>query len=209
MNTQQRFEDRLLGELRAMVAANAEPERRPRGTRRRLALAGGVAVLLAVAAGAGVLLLSGGAQPAYAVTPNGDGTVTVTINSLRDASGLEQKLREAGVPAVVTYLPSGKACRQPWFTPAGHAGLGEMRSSSGGRPGGPTTFTVGSNLPAGDTIVITTQTGSNPAGSGPDAVGIGIAVASGDVRPCQVVDAPPGHPFGPLDVGEATHRSGG
>jgi DNA-directed RNA polymerase specialized sigma24 family protein len=38
--------------------------------------------------------------------------VTVGISSLRDTAGLERKLREAGIHAVVQYVPPGKACKQ-------------------------------------------------------------------------------------------------
>ncbi len=79
MNTEQRkrgnFEERLLDELRSLVVARPDsgterPLRRPRAllaspSRRRLALVGGVAALLAVAAGAGVpFLVKGGVEHA-------------------------------------------------------------------------------------------------------------------------------------------------
>jgi hypothetical protein len=72
---------------------------------------------------AAVQLVGGGAEPAYA---NDDGTVTVEISSLNDAAWLERKLREAGISAVVQYLPPGKACKQPWptATPAAHPAKG-------------------------------------------------------------------------------------
>src|SRR5262249_42835130 len=128
--TNQRFEDRLLDRLQPLAAAQPRPRRR---THRRLALAAGAAVAIAIAAGGSGPLLSNGAQPAYAVTPNDDGTVTVQINSLTEAAGLQQKLRDAGVQAVVVYLPFGKGCKEPWFTPAGPAaGRGESRTSVGG-----------------------------------------------------------------------------
>jgi hypothetical protein len=116
-----RFEERLLAELRRVVEegaipAGAEPlaAQRPElpWRRRRLVLAGGLAAAAAVASVAG-LALNGGDNAAWAVTSNGDGTVTVKINSLRDADGLERKLTAAGVPALVQYLPAGKACGVP------------------------------------------------------------------------------------------------
>src|SRR5262249_57944712 len=116
------------------------------------------AALVALVAAAGVPYLSDGAAPAYAVTQNGDGTVTVQITSLRDAAGLQQKLGEAGIRAVVQYLPPGKACREPWFTPAGPpshpAGVTTTSTAAGD---GQTTFTISNDLPAGDTLVITTS----------------------------------------------------
>ena len=210
------FEERLLHELRSLVVAQhaTGPERRPRTwfatrPRRRLALAGSIAALLAVAAGAGVPLLSGGAAPAYAVSANDDGTVTVEINSLEDASGLEAKLREAGIPAVVQYLPPGKACKQPWFTPASISDRTAIKGGVERTSNGRTRFTISRNLPADTTLVIMTQVGAR---ADAEAASIGVAFAEGDVPPCEVVDAPAGsEPFGrpPGGAGQLhTERNG-
>jgi len=183
------FEDRLLVELRNMV--EREPvERGRRLPRRRFALAGGLAAVAAAAAIAGVLVLSAGTQAAYAVTKNADGTVTVEIDSITDAAGLQAKLQAAGVNAVVEYLPEGKMCAQPWFTPAGAAAHGMRQSGVERTNDGTTRFTISGDQPAGATLVVTTQTGPG----GEQALGIGWA--QGTVPPCQVVDAPAGS--GPL-----------
>ncbi len=186
------FEERLLVELRKTMTAGPveRGQRRPVWGGPRVVLAGGVAAVLAAAAVAGVFLFSAGTQAAYAVTRNADGSVTVEIDSLTDASGLQAKLQAAGVNAVVEYLPAGKMCRQPWFTPAGHP-AGETQQSSVGPSGeGATRFTISGNRPVGATLVVTTQTGPG----GERALGIGWA--QGDVPPGQVVDAPAGS--GPL-----------
>jgi hypothetical protein len=95
------------------------------------------------------------------------------------------------VNAVVEYLPAGKMCKQPWFTPAGRVTGGEMQQSSVGRTSdGTTRFTISGDRPAGATLVITTQTGPD------NARALGIAWAQGDVPACDVVDAPAGS--GPL-----------
>jgi hypothetical protein len=187
------FEERLLVELRSVVAAEPVDRGRRGLSRRRLALAGGLAAVLAAAAIGSVFFLSTGTPAAYAVTTNADGSVTVEIDSLTDAAGLQAKLQAAGVSAVVEYLPLGKMCKQPWFTPAGPAADGETQQSSvGGARGGngPTTFTISRDRPAGTTLVVTTQTGPG------NEQALGIGWAKGDVPPCQVVDAPPGS--GPL-----------
>lgn len=195
------FEERLLVELKTMVAAEPAErgQRRAVRPRRRLALAGGLAaVVVAAAVTAGAFFLSTGMQAAYAVTKHADGSVTVEIDSLTDAAGLQAKLEAAGVNAVVEYLPAGKMCRQPWFTPAGHV-AGEMQQSSVGSTGdGSTRFTISGDRPAGTTLVITTQTGPGREQA------LGMAYAKGDVPPCDVVDAPPGSgPLGgpPIDQG--------
>jgi hypothetical protein len=190
------FEERLLQELRSVVAASPahRGQRRTLWRGRRLVLAGGLTAVLAAATAAGVLFLSAGTQAAYAVTKNADGTVTVEIDSLTDAAGLQAKLQALGVNAVVQYLPAGKECKRPWFTPepplgAGAAG-GMQKSVVGRTSDGATRFTISGTHPAGTTLVVTTQTGPN----GERALGIGWA--KGDVPPCQVVDAPAGS--GPL-----------
>lgn len=173
------FEERLLVELRNHVPVG-------RGRRLpRLALAGGFAAALAAAAIVGVFVLTTGTQAAYAVTKNADGSVTVQIDSFTDAAGLEAKLHAAGVPAVVNYLPIGKTCKQPWFTPAAPAEGGMSSTSSVGQNGdGATTFTITSDQLGKNTLVITTQTGPG------NAQALSMGFAQGDVPPCQVVDAP-------------------
>lgn len=196
-HTEQRFEERLLAELRRSIVAapSASADRRragrpfaAAGMRRRLALVGGTSAVLAVVAAAGVPFLVDGGTPAYAVSTNDDGTVTVEINALSDAAGLERKLREAGVPARVEYLPSGKACAEPWFTPAApRSGEGPSMSGVEVADGGRTRFTIDpGTLGPDETVVIQTQVG----GAGQSSVG--VAFAQGEVGPCELVDAPAG-----------------
>jgi hypothetical protein len=141
------FEQRLLRELRQVIAEGPrlppEPERpaaarKPFGRRLPLALAGGAAGAIAIAL-AGALLLGGG-QPskAWAVDRNPNGTVTVRIDSLSDAAGLQRKLNEAGVPALVQYLPRGKTCAGGELQPP-HPPPGAVAQSSGGAGSGPVT----------------------------------------------------------------------
>jgi hypothetical protein len=127
MTTPDSFEDRLLVELRHVVAATPAPgpggatapaatPRRPLVLRpARLALGGaGLATAAAVVAFA----LPGGGAAAYAVTPQGDGAIKVTINALSDAAGLEAKLRAAGIDADVDYSAAPPAC-PPGAAPPG------------------------------------------------------------------------------------------
>jgi hypothetical protein len=150
------FEQRLLVRLKAVVAERGaaakesaetqvtSPSWRRRGP--RLAL-GAVAVLTAAAA---VLVFnSGGDNPprAFAVEPREGGGVTIKVYSLKDASGLEEALEEAGIKAQVTWLPAGMACREPHYTPSivhlpGGGSLGGM--TMGGPGVGGMTFGVGS-----------------------------------------------------------------
>jgi hypothetical protein len=111
MTASTRFEDRLLEQLRGVVAARPVPDvvTRRRPGRTRLALAGaGVAAATAVVA---IVATGGDVTPAYAVESGPGGSVTVEIRSLSDAAGLQRSLRDAGVPAVVDYAPAG--CADP------------------------------------------------------------------------------------------------
>ena len=184
------FEERLLVELRELLPAGPAPGGRRRFAGNRIALAGGLATAVVAAAAAGVFFLTTGAQAAYAVTKNADGSVTVEVDSLTDAAGLQSALQTAGVNAVVEYLPEGNTCQRPWFTPAGEHGAMSSSSGTGPSTDGKTRFTISGDIPTDETLVVTTQTG--PGGE----EALGIAWAKGAVPPCQVVDAPAGG--GPL-----------
>jgi hypothetical protein len=140
------FEQRLLDELKAVVAergakqATATEGATPTPAWRRaprLAL-GAVAVLTAAAAV--FVFSSGGDNPprAFAVEPQEGGGVTIKVYSLEDASGLERALEEAGIRSQVTWLPAGKVCREPHYTPSivHLPGGGSFGGMSMGGPGG-------------------------------------------------------------------------
>lgn len=182
------FEDRLLCELRDIVAAQqaTDPLAHRSGPRmrsvatRRIVLA--PVALAALAAGMIVALGHDGSTAAYAVESHGDGTVTVEIRSLRDAAGLQSRLRGVGVPAMVDYVPDGKACREPRFDPASG---GVHTVTSGIAADGSERFTISRNaLRPGQTLVLTTTV--TPVRSG-----MNIATAQGPVAPCRLIDAPP------------------
>jgi hypothetical protein len=195
------FEDRLLGQLRAVVAergAAAAAEESTTGEipawRRgpRLALAG--AAVLAVAAAALVVSAGGDDTPAaYAVEAQPDGQVSVEIRSLQDAKGLEEALRDAGVPASVDYLGTGMACREPRFQPVtapAPSDGGKVTSSMSQSNDGATVFTLSHNaVGPGQTLVLTASPG--PGGNG-DAVQ--MQVAEGQVGQCVPVEAAAGTP---------------
>ena len=157
MNQEQKpqpdFEQRLLARLKAVVAergeaaaaaeaANAQaatPSWRRRGP--RLALGAGIAL----AAIAVALIVSAGSDhtsKAFAVEPQQGGGVKIKIYSLEDASGLEQALKEAGIRAQVTWLPTGKVCREPHYKPT-MVHLPGGGSFGGMTMGGPGGITIG------------------------------------------------------------------
>jgi hypothetical protein len=202
------FEERLLHELRRVVieesrSASAPAPRAPIARRRslwrrRLGLTGGVAAVVAFGLAAGLPLGGGnGGSAAYAVTQNADGTVTVQINALRDADGLQRRLREAGVPALVQYLPPGKACE----------GMRVGRGARDPAPGlvdsivhtnedGSVRFTIDKREHRGQTLVVRSQdfapgqpVPGRTEGAPQAASSVGVSFENGAARPCEVVDA--------------------
>ncbi len=152
------FEERLLAELKAVVADRAAAAARTEAEDRtaakpawrrlgpRLALGAGIA-LAAVAAA--LVVSAGGDNPskAFAVVPREAGGVTIEIYSLEEAAGLEQALADAGIPSQVSWLPAGTVCREPHYT---HS---EVKTALGGKIGG-----VGGSGPEAWTIgVMTTE----------------------------------------------------
>ncbi|AOS61667.1 hypothetical protein [Actinoalloteichus hymeniacidonis] len=112
-----RFEDRLLVELKEVIAENSsqlqptpQPARRSRGP--RLVAAAGLTALGTTGV---VALMLGTSTAAFSVEKQNDGLVRIEISDLRDAEELEDALAEAGIPALVDYLPEGQFCRQPRF----------------------------------------------------------------------------------------------
>jgi hypothetical protein len=115
-----RFEDRLLAELKRVVAARAmdaapgaraprhQPVRRA-AVRRKLAIAGPFA-LVGAAVPVAYALTPGAGTPAYAVSTNRDGTVTVAANYLGDPAEANHELRRAGVRAIVLPAVPAASC---------------------------------------------------------------------------------------------------
>lgn len=104
MTVTKHFEERLLAQLRHVVAENPAPSTAARQHRQRnrvaLAAAGcGIALAaVAVVAGSG-----GGTTSAYAVKPQPGGAVEVSISRVGDAAGLQRSLEESGIPALVYF----------------------------------------------------------------------------------------------------------
>jgi hypothetical protein len=201
--THTQFEDRLLAELRQVVAARTASEA-VAGSRRRRAprlLLGGAAT--AVVTGTLLFVAAGGDRvpPAFAIERQPDGNVTVKINRLSDADGLQRQLRAAGIAAVVNYTPLGKACREPRgrraAPPQSPTGASVSGSSATGHA---SSFTITRNMVGvGQTLVIMTSGGDG-------ASSVGMEVVQGPVSPCKLVNAP-APPF-PAREGFSTARTG-
>ena len=196
------FEERLLGELKTIVAQRSA-DRPARGSAparafwRRSRL---VSVTGALAIGAAVVvpLLGGGdsGSAAYAITSNDDGTVTVTIYEFSDADGLEQQLAEYGVPADVTYTPIGEHCQADRYelAPTQHQvnvdhgtatrvplNVNDVELSFTLRP---------ADFQPDETLVIVNSLSADQIGSEPGAAQLrqeaNVATAIGPVEPCEL-----------------------
>ena len=141
------FEDKLLGELKTVVANRAAEQEaaaaaevpQPRPSRvPRLAL-GGAAALATAAAVFAVSSGGDGTSKAFAVEQQDGGGVTIEVYSAEDASGLEAALAEAGIRSQVDWLPAGMTCREPRFKSS------SAPSALGGELGG---MTVAGPAPA-------------------------------------------------------------
>jgi F0F1-type ATP synthase membrane subunit c/vacuolar-type H+-ATPase subunit K len=112
-----KFTDRLWQELMREHRAQLEAIDRPAAERRRRALPRLVAGTTVGLAGLGtaIALAIGAASstPAFAVTKNPDGTVSVTINKLAGVAGANEKLAQIGVRAVAVPVEAGCAGAAP------------------------------------------------------------------------------------------------
>ncbi len=111
----------------------------PTWRRRGPRLALGAATAVAAIAIALIVSAGGDNTPAaFAVEPQEGGGVTIKVYSLEDASGLERALKEAGIRSQVTWMPAGKVCREPHYTPSivHFPGGGAFGGMTTGGPGG-------------------------------------------------------------------------
>ena len=176
-----KFADQLFDDLireHGSTLTNARPPA-PRGhiaTRRALLAVGGGGV--AVAAAAGVLVATvgtnpaahdgqaaAGKNPAYAVTNNPNGTVTLAVYQKDGIAGANAKLHELG-DSQVYVVPVGAGCPSMSSLPAPVAPLNgkHLRVQSGVTIGGTAGRSVTVNakgIPAGDILVVAVQTTSN------------------------------------------------
>ena len=119
------FESALLSRLREHV--EEQPAEQPRSSRRRLL----VGAIVTSAAAVMVVVVPGlGSTTAYSVQEGNSGTITVEVERLEDAGGLEAALAEHGVHADITYLPDRQECAPGRYTPVGRS-LSGMQVSMG------------------------------------------------------------------------------
>lgn len=189
------FEDRLIGELMnehgPALAVLERPESRRRSSRPLWMTGGALTVALGVAAV--VTLTGGGGSPAYAVTQNPNGTVTLTLNEMSGIDGVNAKLRQLGLPVVV--VPLRQDC-PPVTEPVGPA-LGKMTVALNDR-----TFTFSTDVvPAGDMLVVGAGQASENGAPGEAApaptIVFSVALARKDKVPACLPGAPDAGPLRP------------
>ena len=191
MNTQlDSFETALLTRLREHV--DQQPASRARVSRPRLLL--GAAATVAAAAAIIVVVPGLGTTTAYSVQQGNSGTITVEVNRLEDAEGLEAELAKVGVKADITYLPNKQECAPGRYTPVDRA-LSGMRVSMGADllrvtlpPG---------TVRDGETFVMAVSGEATPPSTEPSQDGItdmggfsgwtDFNVTAGLVQPCRAV----------------------
>jgi hypothetical protein len=168
-----RFADQLFDDLMheygpemARVAMPAAPRRRV-GTRTVLLTAG--AGCLAVAAVVGSLVATGGGAPAYAVTRNSDGAVTLSVYDQSGISGANQELVKLGDGRVVT-VPVRVGCESITSLPKASFAAEKPGQSSGivrprdgvtvgtGKSGKGEVLIATPDIPAGDVFVVAIRT---------------------------------------------------
>ena len=203
----QLFDDLMQEHGSTLTTTRPPAPRRHVATRRALLAVGGGGV--AVAAAAGVLVatagtngaghgadVAGGTTPAYAVTSNPNGTVTLAVYQKDGIAGANARLHELG-DRQVYVVPVGAGCPSISSLPAPAVPL------NGKHPAVQTSVTVGSSagrsvtvnakgIPAGDILVVaveTTTTGNTTTSLGagklttapaPNCVSLPSSGANGD-----------------------------
>lgn len=110
----------------------------------------GLATAAAAVAG-GFVLFGGAATPAYAVTQNSDGTLSVSVKQASAIAAADAELKAIGVRVVV--VPVGPGC--PSLGPFPVRGPGQVQVSVQGTNGQVGSITVDAKgVPADDTLVL-------------------------------------------------------
>jgi hypothetical protein len=219
-----RFADQLFDDLMrdhgstlAHTRVPAAPKRHP-AVRPVLLTAG--AGGLAVAATVGSLVATGGGTPAYAVTRNPDGTVTLAVYQESGIAGANAQLRALGDDRVVV-VPVESGCPSISSLPAPRVPARQITVRASGSGGSVTVAAQG--VPAGDVLVLGIENsgngrfqfsmeqstkGSNASGSSSGSAGTtgsgpgsragqgGTAtrLTSGPAPSCVSIPAPPARP---------------
>jgi hypothetical protein len=129
---------------------------------------------------AGVVVLGGG-TPAYAVTQNSDGTVTVSISEMSGVEGANGKLHTMDAPVVV--VPVRPGCVPIDSLPHVDGTHQVTRASVRTDKAGSITVDV-RGVPAGGTALVATA-------SSPRGITLALALVKGPVPSCVSMPSPP------------------
>jgi hypothetical protein len=144
-----RFEDQLWADLTERHGAALAVAERPAAHRGRpMALTAGALGAAGLATAVAVTLTATTGSPAYAVTKNPNGTVTVTIHQIEGVSGANAELVKLGVRARAVAFSPGCTAKIPYVS---------TRVFGGGavQPSPPDGFTIEPNLiPLNDTLLL-------------------------------------------------------
>ena len=203
----QLFDDLMREHGSTLTTTRPPAPRRHVATRRALLAVGGGGVAVAAAAGALVATagangaghgadVAGGTTPAYAVTTNPDGTVTLAVYQKDGIAGANARLRELG-DSQVYVVPVGAGCPSISSLPAPAVSLngkhlGVQTSVTVGSSAGRSVTVNAKGIPAGDILVVaveTTTTGNTTTSLGagklttapaPNCVSLPSSGANGD-----------------------------
>jgi hypothetical protein len=159
-----KFKDRLWKDLMREHGAELAQLSGPEAARSRRArprvLAGTSLGLAGIGAALALVLSAAGSSPAFAVTKNRDGTVSVTIRKLDGIRGANAKLAQIGVHAVAVPVVAG--CQvgppPPDSMPGGNAPAA-LRKALAATRAGVTTRISPDQIPAGKTLVLAAKPG--------------------------------------------------
>jgi hypothetical protein len=158
------FADQLFADLMrehgSTLAHTQPPAPRPRVAARRTLLVAG-AGCLAVAGTAGALAASsGGGSPAYAVTKNPNGTVTLDVYQKSGITQANTKLHQLGDNVIIVPVGAGCPSIRSLPAPAVPVPLGGI-SVQGSRSKDGSVTVNARGIPAGDILVVAVGTSTN------------------------------------------------
>ncbi|NUT48177.1 MAG: hypothetical protein HOV94_12835, partial [Saccharothrix sp.] len=169
------------------AALDTVPQRpattRRHGVRRAVGIGGtalGVAGVIALTSA----VLTGG-TPAYAVSKDADGVVTVSITDLTGVTGANEELRRLGVRAVAVPMRDGcvDLADLPVDPDSQGTGITSTVSTVDGVDSGSVTFEADS-IPEGDTLLLA-------ASQSPTSLSLAAAMIKGDAPECVSAPTPP------------------
>jgi len=160
-----KFADQLYADLmreHGSTLAHTRPPapRRHVAARRTWLVAGAGCLAVAGTAGALVAGGAGGGSPAYAVTKNPNGTVTLDVYQKSGIAGANAKLHQLGDNVVVVPVGAGCPSIRSLPAPAVPAARGSITVQGTSSKDG--SFTVNAQgIPAGDILVVAVGTSTN------------------------------------------------